>query len=88
MNHFELTDGEYEKYCELIYRIAGIRTAENKRVIVSNRVRRRLKPTGIISFTKYYTFLTLPASSDEISLFLDAITTTEAYFFRDTPNYN
>ena len=34
MNHVELTDEEYEKFCELIYRVAGIRIAENKRVMV------------------------------------------------------
>ena len=88
MNHVELTDGEYQKYCELIYRVAGIRIADNKRVMVSNRVRRRLKATGISSFAEYYTFLTSPAGTDEMPLFLDAITTNETYFFRDTQNYD
>ena len=88
MNHVELTDGEYQKYCELIYRVAGIRIAENKRVMVSNRVRRRLKATGISSFTEYYAFLTSPAGGDEMPLFLDAITTNETYFFRDPQNYD
>ena len=43
MNHFELTGEEYKRFCELIYRVAGIRIADNKRVMVSNRVRRRLR---------------------------------------------
>jgi chemotaxis protein methyltransferase CheR len=88
MNHVELTDGEYHKYCELIYRVAGIRIADNKRVMVSNRVRRRLKATGISDFTEYFAFLTSPAGGDEMPLFLDAITTNETYFFRDTQNYD
>jgi chemotaxis protein methyltransferase CheR len=88
MNHVELTDGEYHKYCELIYRVAGIRIADNKRVMVSNRVRRRLKATGIANFAEYFTFLTSPAGSDEMPLFLDVITTNETYFFRDTQNYD
>jgi chemotaxis protein methyltransferase CheR len=88
MNQVELTDGEYQKYCELIYRVAGIRIAENKRVMVSNRVRRRLKATGISSFAEYLTFLISPAGSDEMPQFLDAITTNETYFFRDTQNYD
>ncbi len=87
MNHFELTDEEYQKYCELIYRMAGIRIADNKRVMVSNRVRRRLRATGIDSFAEYFTFLTSPAGGDEMPLFLDAITTNETYFFRDTQHY-
>jgi chemotaxis protein methyltransferase CheR len=48
----ELTADEYEKFCDLIYRRSGIRIAENKRVMVSNRVRRRLRATGIGSFAE------------------------------------
>ena len=88
MNQVELTDGEYQKYCELIYRITGIRITENKRVMVSNRVRRRLRATGIAGFAHYYAFLISPAGADEMPLFLDAITTNETYFFRDTQNYD
>jgi chemotaxis protein methyltransferase CheR len=87
MNHVELTDGEYQKYCELIYRVAGIRIAENKRVMVGNRVRRRLRATGISSFAEYHVFLTSAAGTDEMPLFLDAITTNETYFLRDIQNY-
>jgi chemotaxis protein methyltransferase CheR len=88
MNQLELTETEYQKYCELIYRVAGIRIAENKRVMVSNRVRRRLRETGISGFAEYYAFLTSPRGGDEMPLFLDAITTNETYFFRDTQNYD
>jgi chemotaxis protein methyltransferase CheR len=87
MNHTELTDPEYQKFCELIYRVAGIRIAENKRVMVSNRVRRRLQATGIKSFAEYYAFITSPAGNGEMPLFLDAITTNETYFFRDPQHY-
>jgi chemotaxis protein methyltransferase CheR len=87
MNHFELTGEEYKRYCELIYRVAGIRIADNKRVMVSNRVRRRLRATGIESFAGYYTFLTSPSGGDEMPFFLDEITTNETYFFRDPHHY-
>jgi chemotaxis protein methyltransferase CheR len=88
MNQAELTIEEYQKYCELIYRVAGIRITDNKRVMVSNRVRRRLRATGIGKFAEYYTFLTSPSGNDEMPLFLDAITTNETYFFRDTQHYD
>lgn len=88
MNHTELTDEEYQKFCKLIYRTAGIRIAENKRVMVGNRVRRRLRATGIDSFAAYYAFLTSPTGNDEMPLFLDAITTNETYFFRDIQHYD
>jgi chemotaxis protein methyltransferase CheR len=83
----ELTDEEYQKFCGLIYRVAGIRIAENKRVMVGNRVRRRLRATGIASFREYYAHLTSPAGNGEMPLFLDAITTNETYFYRDPQHY-
>jgi chemotaxis protein methyltransferase CheR len=67
--------------------MAGIRIADNKRVMVGNRVRRRLRAKGIDSFTDYYAFLTSPAGSSEMPLFLDEITTNETYFFRDPQHY-
>ena len=87
MTHSELTDEEYAKFCGLIYRKAGIRIADNKRVMVGNRVRRRLRATGIASFKDYYAFLTSPAGAGEMPQFLDEITTNETYFFRDMQHY-
>ena len=87
MNLTELTDEEFQKFCGLIYRVAGIRIAENKRVMVGNRVRRRLRATGIKNFAEYYAHLTSPAGNGEMPLFLDAITTNETYFFRDPQHY-
>ena len=84
----ELTDDEYEKFCDLIYRLSGIRIAENKRVMVGNRVRRRLRATGIASFSEYYAFLTSVSARGEVPLFLDEITTNETYFFRDVQHYD
>jgi chemotaxis protein methyltransferase CheR len=88
MNHTELTDDEYDRFCKLIYRVAGIRIAENKRVMIGNRVRRRLRATGIGSFAEYYAHLSSPAGNGEMPLFLDAITTNETYFFRDPQHYD
>jgi chemotaxis protein methyltransferase CheR len=88
MNHTELTAEEYQKFCELIYRVAGIRIAENKRVMITNRVRRRLRETGIPAFGEYYAYLTSPAGNGEMPRFLDAITTNETYFFRDPQHYD
>ena len=88
MNHTELTNEEFAKFCGLIYRVAGIRIAENKRVMVSNRIRRRLRAVGITGFGDYYAHLTSPAGNGEMPLFLDAITTNETYFFRDPQHYD
>ncbi len=88
MNLIELTDDEFDLYLALIYRVAGIRIAETKRVLVSNRVRRRLRATGIETFAAYYAFLTSAKGAGEMPAFLDAVTTNETYFFRDQVHYD
>ena len=87
MADVELTGPEFERYLALIYKVAGIRIPASKKVMVSNRVRRRLRATGIASFAAYYSQLTSPAGATEMPAFLDAITTNETYFYRDTHHY-
>jgi len=88
MNLIELTAEEYERFCVLIYRTAGIKIPPTKRVMVSNRLRRRLRATGIDSFAAYYQSLTSAAGAAEMPLFLDAITTNETYFYRDVQHFD
>ena len=84
----ELTADEFEKFCALIYRSAGIRIPPTKRVMVSNRVRRRLRETNMASFSAYYAFLNSPGGAAEMPKFLDEITTNETYFDRDVHHFD
>jgi chemotaxis protein methyltransferase CheR len=83
----ELTGEEFETFRGLIYETAGIRIPPTKRILVSNRVRRRLRATKIDTFSGYLAYLKSAAGKDELPLFLDAITTNETYFFRDPQHY-
>lgn len=83
----ELTDEDFEKFRSLIYRVSGIRIGANKKLMVTNRLRRRLKEANRSSFSEYYAFLVSPAGSREMPLFLDEITTNETYFYRDVQHY-
>jgi chemotaxis protein methyltransferase CheR len=80
----EVTDGQLAMYAELIYRRTGIRVAPQKKMLLSNRLRRRLRDTGIEGFQEYYDRLKrLPAGDPEWDAFLQEITTHETYLFRD-----
>jgi chemotaxis protein methyltransferase CheR len=83
----ELTEDEFARFRDLVYRACGIRVAESKRVLMSNRIRRRLRATGIEGYSRYYDFLRSPAGKAEMQPFLDAVTTNETYFFRDEAHY-
>jgi chemotaxis protein methyltransferase CheR len=88
MNDGDLTDEVFAKFRELIYKVAGIKIPETKKVMISNRVRRRLRATGIVGFKEYHAFLTSLAGAPEMPLFLNEITTNETYFYRDTQHFN
>lgn len=83
----DLTDGEFERFRDLIYRVAGIRIPTTKKLMVTNRLRRRLRATGLDSFSAYFALLNSGARDGEMPLFLDAITTNETYFFRDPHHF-
>lgn len=80
----QVTDEQMLRYAELIYRRTGIRVAPQKKTLLSNRLRRRLRATGIANFETYYRYLLgLRRSHPEWDAFLHEITTHETYLFRD-----
>ncbi len=84
----ELTLDEFDRFCGLIYRLSGIRIPGTKRMLVTHRVRRRLRATGIGSFAAYYAFVTSQAGEAEVPRFLDEVTTNETYFYRDVHHFD
>jgi chemotaxis protein methyltransferase CheR len=79
-----MTDEQLALYAELIYRRTGIRIPPQKKTLLSNRVRRRLRDTGVQDFGAYYSHLKRLRSDDpEWDAFLQEITTHETYLFRD-----
>lgn len=79
-----VSDVLMKRYSELVYSRTGIRLSEQKKILLSNRVRRRLRATGIASFEAYFAHLKkLSPAEEEWDRFLQEITTHETYLFRD-----
>ncbi len=80
----QVTDLQLAQYADLIYRRTGIRVSPQKKTLLSNRLRRRLRDTGIKDFEEYYRLLSRLSPRDpEWDAFLQEITTHETYLFRD-----
>ena len=80
----EVTDEELTRYAGLIYDRTGIRISPQKKTLLSNRLRRRLRETGVQEFGQYYDHLRrLPPTNPEWDAFLQEITTHETFLFRD-----
>lgn len=84
----QVSDELLARYATLIYDVTGIRISQQKKALLSNRLRRRLRETGIPTFEKYYERLhRLPVTDAEWDAFLQEITTHETYLYRDDAHW-
>ena len=80
----QVTDTQLARYAELIYETAGIKIAPQKKMMLSNRLRRRLKANGLDDFNDYLALLKrLPTANPEWDEFLQEVSTHETFLFRD-----
>ncbi|HID74535.1 MAG TPA: protein-glutamate O-methyltransferase CheR [Planctomycetaceae bacterium] len=85
----QVTDAQLARYATLVYQRTGIRIPPQKKTLLSNRLRRRLRETGIVRFGEYYNHLTrIPPDDPEWDAFLQEITTHETFLFRDEGQWN
>ena len=80
----DVTPKQLDGYAKLIYEKIGVTISPQKATLLSNRLRRRLRATGLASYDEYYKLLkNAPASDPEWEAFLQEVTTHETYLFRD-----
>jgi chemotaxis protein methyltransferase CheR len=85
----DVTASQLGRYAKLIYDKVGIVVSPQKVTLLSNRVRRRLRATGIESYEEYYKLLRdCPADDPEWEHFLQEITTHETYLFREQKHWD
>ena len=78
----DVTEGEYSKVCEFLYRRTGMLFTEAKRYYVQRRISDRMTLLGITSFPTYFAYLRGDADG-EIEKFINAFTVNETYFYRE-----
>jgi len=77
-----VTEEEYRRLSEFLYRRTGMVFAESKRYYVQRRVRDRMGATGATSFVSYFARLRSDFER-EIEQFVNAFTVNETYFYRE-----
>ena len=84
---FDFTVRDFERVRTLIYKRAGIALADSKQEMVYSRLARRLRATGITSFTTYLDALESGRSDEEWDAFTNALTTNLTSFFREAHHF-
>lgn len=85
----DVTAKQLDRYAKLIYDKVGIVVSPQKATLISNRIRRRLRATGIKNYDAYYDLLLNCRPDDpEWEQFLQEITTHETYLFRDQAHWD
>ncbi|MBE7437946.1 MAG: protein-glutamate O-methyltransferase CheR [Spirochaetales bacterium] len=82
----ELTLEEFQRFADFAYIQASISIKPTKVTLLSNRLRKRVQALELASFEEYYEYL-MNHGKEEISRFLEVITTNETYFWRTIQNY-
>jgi chemotaxis protein methyltransferase CheR len=77
-----LTETEFSRLCEFLYRRTGMLFTEGKRYYVDRRLADRMAATGDARFAAYFQRL-LSGRDGEIEHFVNAFTVNETYFYRE-----
>jgi chemotaxis protein methyltransferase CheR len=82
-----LSDGEFTQFQRLIYREAGIALSPAKHSLVAARLARRVRDLSLPTFGAYYRRV-VSGIGDELTWMLNAITTNETHFFRESAQFD
>ena len=84
MELLRLTEDEFDRIAKVVYDKTGIYLSPEKRAMLSNRLRKRLRALGLPAFEDYYRLISSKQGvEEELPHFLSAVTTNETYFFRN-----
>lgn len=84
---FDFTHHDFDRVRGLIYQRAGISLSDSKQEMVYSRLARRLRATGISSFSVYLNMLERETNSNEWESFTNALTTNLTSFFREEHHF-
>ncbi len=82
MLNIEITPEEFEKIRNFVKSRVGISLSDQKATMVRGRLCKRLNELGMSSFSEYYRYLNSPEGEEEITNFINAISTNVTSFFR------
>lgn len=84
----QITEREFQLFQTLIYEKTGIFLPPVKISLVSGRLGKRLRELGLETYRQYYQRVVDDDTGGELTRMLDAITTNETQFFRESRHFD
>ena len=88
LKKISLSDAEFDKLRDLVYKISGISLANTKKELVVSRFSKRVKALKLNSFSEYHDLLVSPGGFSEVQNFINSITTNKTDFFREPHHFD
>lgn len=86
LNLAPLTDSEFNELVRIIYDKTRIQMSEHKRALVTSRISKRIRALNMSSFKEYIDYLK-GAPDEEVTNFINAVTTNKTDFFRENKHF-
>lgn len=84
----DISDAEFKRFQQLIYKIAGISMSDAKKVLLVGRLGKRLKALGLPTYGDYFKYVSSGRDPAELQLMVELLTTNETYFFREEKHFD
>lgn len=84
----QLDNKEYELFAKIVYQYSRIELGPNKKEMVASRLLKRLKACNMTDFKTYLELLNSPKGKEELTHFIDAISTNHTFFFREIAHFD
>ncbi|HVW93076.1 MAG TPA: protein-glutamate O-methyltransferase CheR [Devosia sp.] len=83
-----LSDREFERVKQRVYRVAGIALSDAKRTLVVSRLFKVVRALGLSSFDDYLDYLERQGTPKDAQDFINALTTNLTRFFREDHHFD
>ncbi|HED33322.1 MAG TPA: protein-glutamate O-methyltransferase CheR [Gammaproteobacteria bacterium] len=87
MFQFKITNSEFILFREFIYDYAGINLGDEKKMLVTSRLGKRLRHYSLKNFRAYFELINDTSHAAERQVAIDLLTTNETYFFREPKHF-
>jgi chemotaxis protein methyltransferase CheR len=85
--NLEISQAEFDTLRNYIKSNVGISLSDQKASMVRGRLSKRVNQLGLGSFSEYYDYLVRDMSGEELTLFINAISTNVTSFFRSPSHW-